>query len=80
MQVIVVPIFWNRKPDEKAQVIRAAEAAVKVLKAAGLTTGMDTTNAMSPGQKFAYWSAPENSLHSVVVALHVRTAALLQVL
>jgi hypothetical protein len=51
----VVPIFWNRKPEEKAQVIHAAEAAVKLLEAAGLTTGSDTTNAMSPGQKFAYW-------------------------
>ena len=55
VQVIVVPIFWNRKPEEKAHVIRAAEAVVKLLEAAGLTTGADTTNAMSPGQKFAYW-------------------------
>lgn len=54
-QVIVIPIFWNRKPEEKEEVIAAAQEIEKLLASAGLQTGVDTTNAMSPGQKFAYW-------------------------
>lgn len=55
LQVIVVPIFWNRKPAEKASVIRAANKIVAILQGQGLTSGMDTTNSLSPGQKFEFW-------------------------
>lgn len=54
-QVIVVPIYWNRKPEEKARVVDAAEGAAKLLQGAGVATGVDTTNLFSPGQKFAFW-------------------------
>ena len=55
VQVIVVPVFWNRKPDEKAAVIKAAQAVVELLQAADIQAGIDTTNAMSPGQKYRFW-------------------------
>ena len=55
LQVIVIPIFWNRKPEEKEQVIAAAQKIVESLQRGGLTSGIDTTNALSPGQKFKYW-------------------------
>lgn len=55
LQVIVIPIFWNRKPEEKEQVIAAAEKIVKLLQTLGSEIGIDTTVAMSPGQKYAYW-------------------------
>ena len=51
----MVPVFWNRKPDEKAAVIKAAQAVVELLQATGIRAGMDTTNAMSPGQKYRFW-------------------------
>ena len=50
-----MPIFWNRKPEEKEQVIAAAEKIAEMLKESGIDCGIDTTNAMSPGQKYAYW-------------------------
>lgn len=55
LQVIVIPIFWNRKPEEKEQVIAAGGYIVNLLETAGIETGIDTTTTLSPGQKFGYW-------------------------
>lgn len=54
-QVIVVPIFWNKKADEKKAVIDAAEEVAQQLQAAGVEAALDTTNVLAPGQKYKYW-------------------------
>lgn len=55
LQVIIVPIFWNKKKEEKAGVIAAAERVERLLTGAGIAAGTDTTNPLTPGQKFKYW-------------------------
>ncbi|KAK9866808.1 hypothetical protein WJX84_009876 [Apatococcus fuscideae] len=55
VKVIVVPIYWNRKKEEKAQVVAAAGRVEKVLQDAGVSCGIDTTNKLTPGQKFRFW-------------------------
>eukprot|EP00884_Botryococcus_braunii_P019290 jgi/Botrbrau1/6044/Bobra.0042s0027.1 len=55
VQVIIVPIYWNKKAEEKALVINAAERVAQLLGAANVATGLDTTNQLTPGQKFKYW-------------------------
>ena len=55
VQVIVVPIFWNKKADEKKAVIDAAEEVAQQLQAAGVEAALDTTNVLAPGQKYKYW-------------------------
>ena len=49
--VLVLPIFWNKRPAEKAAVLAAAEAAARALRSAGLTVTVDNDDAASPGQK-----------------------------
>ena len=55
VQVIVVPIFWNKKANEKKAVIDAAEEVAQQLQAAGVQAALDTTNVLAPGQKYKYW-------------------------
>lgn len=55
VQVIVVPIFWNIRQDEKAKVVNSASQALKLLEDAGVKAGMDTSDSMTPGQKFSHW-------------------------
>ncbi len=55
MQVIIVPIYWNRKKEEKAQVLAAAARVEKVLQDAAISCGVDSTNKLTPGQKFRFW-------------------------
>lgn len=55
VQVIVVPIFWNKKADEKETVIAAAEQVLQQLQELGVQAGLDDTNADTPGQKYRYW-------------------------
>lgn len=57
LQVIIVPIFWNKKADEKVTVLAAAEEVQQQLQELGLAVGLDSTNADTPGQKYRYWSA-----------------------
>ena len=52
-----MPIYWNRKKEEKAQVVAAAGRVEKVLQDAGVSCGIDTTNKLTPGQKFRFWYA-----------------------
>lgn len=51
IDALVLPIFWNRRPDEKAAVLEAARAAAAVLRGAGLKISVDDDDAKSPGQK-----------------------------
>ncbi len=55
LQVIIVPIFWNKKADEKTTVVAAAEQVQQQLQEVGIQVGLDTTNADTPGQKYRYW-------------------------
>lgn len=54
-QVIIVPIFWNKRVHEKEEVLEAAQRACDLLTDAGIAAGCDTTVEMSPGQKFKHW-------------------------
>lgn len=62
MQVIIVPIFWNKKADEKTTVLAAAEEVQGQLQGQGITVGLDSTNADTPGQKYRYWSVSASLL------------------
>ena len=53
--MIIIPIFWNKKADEKTTVISAAEEVQQQLQELGISVGLDTTNADTPGQKYRYW-------------------------
>ena len=55
VQVIIVPIFWNKKADEKETVISAAQQVQQQLQTLGIEAGLDDTNADTPGQKYRYW-------------------------
>ncbi|KAK9812949.1 hypothetical protein WJX72_006223 [[Myrmecia] bisecta] len=55
VQVIIVPIYWNKREREKADVMAAAEGVEAALRAEGLAAGLDTTNVSTPGQKFRFW-------------------------
>lgn len=55
IQVIIVPIFWNKKVDEKETVISAAQQVLQQLQELGMDVGLDDTNADAPGQKYRYW-------------------------
>lgn len=55
VQIIIVPIFWNKKLDEKETVIAAAEQVLQQLQELGIQAGLDDTNADTPGQKYRYW-------------------------
>ena len=62
-QVIIVPIFWNKKADEKATVLAAAEEVRQQLQEQGISSGLDSTNADTPGQKYRYWCEAKPSFH-----------------
>ena len=55
MQVIIVPIFWNKKADEKSTVLASAEQVQQQLQQLGFEVGLDDTNADTPGQKYRFW-------------------------
>jgi Anticodon binding domain len=49
--VLVLPIFWNKRPAEKAAILAAAASAAATLRAAGVTVTVDDDDAASPGKK-----------------------------
>lgn len=55
VQVIIVPIFWNRREDEKESVLEAASTVQTALRGAGIKADTDTTHKLTPGQKFRHW-------------------------
>lgn len=50
-----MPIYWNKKPEEKAQVLEVAGRVEQLVSELGASTGLDTTNKHTPGQKFRFW-------------------------
>lgn len=55
VQLIIVPIFWNRREEEKSMVWGAAAQAQAALRAVGVKCDTDTTHKLTPGQKFRHW-------------------------
>ena len=56
-QVIIIPIYWNKRAEEKAAVLAAAERAAAVLRRGGLSADMDASDERMPGAKFKHWRA-----------------------
>ena len=71
-QVIVIPIFWNKRVHEKEEVLEAARRACDLLTDAGIAAGCDTTVEMSPGQKFKHWCGCEGLTQGIRITA-VRT-------
>ncbi|GAB4813720.1 hypothetical protein N2152v2_000766 [Parachlorella kessleri] len=55
VQVIIVPIYWQKKQEESDQVLEAAQQAQQILRDVNIKCDTDTTNERTPGQKFRYW-------------------------
>ncbi|KAL4439734.1 hypothetical protein ABPG75_002735 [Micractinium tetrahymenae] len=55
VQVVVIPIVWQKKKAEAALVMNAAEAAVQALREAGVKADIDSTTELTPGQKMRAW-------------------------
>ena len=55
VQVVVMPIFWEERGEEKASVLEAVERVEKVLADAGAKSSIDTNNKYMPGQRMKYW-------------------------
>jgi len=53
--LVVIPIFWKQKQDERLAILEASETAKQYLSKAGLNVWVDQRTKYSPGQKFAYW-------------------------
>ena len=67
--MIIVPIFWNKQADEKATVLAAAEEVQGQLQEEGISAGLDSTNADTPGQKYRYWSVTSRTLCAASLSL-----------
>ena len=57
MQVIIIPIYWNKRAEEKAAVLAAAERVAGVLRRGGVRTALDASDERMPGAKFKHWRA-----------------------
>lgn len=57
-QVIIIPIYWNKRAEEKAAVLAAAERAAVVLRRGGLSAALDASDERMPGAKFKHWCVP----------------------
>ena len=55
LQLIIIPIFWNRNPEEKQLVITAANSVRYILRQAGLRVDIDSSTLHTPGQKYREW-------------------------
>jgi hypothetical protein len=53
--VIVIPVFWKQKNAEQEAVFRVTEDIVGELRGAGVCCDSDTTNELTPGQKYRNW-------------------------
>eukprot|EP00775_Hariotina_reticulata_P013805 gene13805-13926_t len=53
--VIILPIAWHQRKEESAKIVAAAEAAERLLQAAGLTCRIDDGDKFTPGQKMKFW-------------------------
>lgn len=60
-QVVIIPIYWNKRAEEKAAVLAAAERAARVLRRGGVSAALDASDERMPGAKFKHWRAcPED--------------------
>jgi prolyl-tRNA synthetase len=55
VQVIIIPVFWNSREEEKSIVLGAAGQAQAALRHAGVKCDTDTTHKLTPGQKYRHW-------------------------
>jgi len=55
IQLIIIPIFWNSREDEKAAVMAAASRAQDLLRGGGIKVDTDPSHKLTPGQKFRHW-------------------------
>ncbi|PRW39064.1 plastidal glycolate glycerate translocator chloroplastic [Chlorella sorokiniana] len=55
VQLIIVPIIWQKKRQEAAAVLGAAEKVQELLRGLGVKCDTDTTTELTPGQKFRHW-------------------------
>jgi hypothetical protein len=55
LQLIIIPIFWNRNPEEKQLVITAANSVQYILRQAGIRVDIDSSTLHTPGQKYREW-------------------------
>ncbi|KAI7841491.1 hypothetical protein COHA_004884 [Chlorella ohadii] len=55
VQLIIVPIVWQKKKQEAAAVLGAAEKVQELLRGLGVKCDTDTTTELTPGQKFRHW-------------------------
>lgn len=53
--MVIIPIYWNMKHQEKDAVLKAAARVQQLLQEAGLSTNVDAANQYTPGQKMKYW-------------------------
>ncbi len=54
-QVVILPIAWHQREEESARIVASAEAARRMLEAAGYTCRIDDGDKLTPGQKMKYW-------------------------
>eukprot|EP00466_Bigelowiella_natans_P018931 jgi/Bigna1/90172/estExt_fgenesh1_pg.C_640046 len=53
--LVIIPIFWKHKEEQKDRTIAAAERIKKHVSKTGLNVWIDARHKYTPGQKFAYW-------------------------
>ena len=53
IQTVIVPIW--RKPEEREQVLSAADSCLKALEGSGIRTQLDAREGLTPGFKFNEW-------------------------
>lgn len=53
--MIVIPVFWKQKHGEQQLIFDLAEEIVSDLRKGGVSCDSDTTNELTPGQKYRNW-------------------------
>ena len=53
--VIIVPIVWKQRENEKDTIMGAADAVKSALMSRNVNAWIDSRTKYTPGQKFAYW-------------------------
>lgn len=53
--LIIVPIVWKQREEERLMVLDACADMKKILAARGVNTWIDQRTKYTPGQKYAYW-------------------------
>jgi hypothetical protein len=53
--LVIVPIVWKQREEERLMVLDACADMKKILAARGINTWIDQRTKYTPGQKYAYW-------------------------